>query len=72
MSKDTDNGIGIFTSRSGLRYAGHFFQYNQTFALMGPLANKTGSAAIAFEGTAETKEDAQKQIEEAIKNDLLK
>ena len=72
MKKTKNSSIGTFSSKSGLRYDGHFFEDTQAFALMGPMMNNMGSAATAFEGAAETKEDAKRQIEEAIENGLLK
>jgi hypothetical protein len=64
--------IDTFRSDKGLRYEGHFFPDNNTFALVGPIVNSVGVLATALEGAADTKEDAEEQIKEAIKNGLLK
>ena len=62
---------GIFRTKENNSYNGHYFTESKKAKAIGPLY-QVGSADVAFETIADSKEEARKKIEEAIKSGELK
>ena len=58
--------LGKYTTKNGKNYACHFLPDEKLMQAIGRLPDLPGARGVAFQGSAETEEEAKQKITEAI------
>ena len=65
--------LGVFTTKDGRNYCGHFYPENNLVEAIGPLpVESSGARGVAFSAPATSEKDARSEILHAINEGKLR